>query len=170
MHKFTQEYYDCIMEYVAFNQRSAGIISTTKYTGLVRWHERNHSVYDHFNKKITKYIGNMYDEYATPKPVDSFSYSMGGNMMTHIETWHNKLLPMREKTKDLYYDACNESDFCLAGIFKHLNKTANNEILYLKRFAMRLKGAGESDIMIVNKIIHDYFEANPYCEEIDLSI
>lgn len=170
MYNFTQSYYDCLMEYVAFNQRSSGLLATTKYTGFVRWHERNHEVYDKCNEEITKYIANMYCEFATPKAIANFNYSMPSDILSHIGNWKSMLEPMRMYTKKMYDEACECGDFCLADKFKSLNKTINNECFELKRVLRRLKNASETDVMIVNKEIHDYFEKDMECAFIDMSM
>lgn len=170
MHEFTQKYYDDIMEYVALNQRCVGLMATTKYTGLVRWHNRNHEVYDGFNEKITKYIANMYDEYAEPKPITMSAYRMPNDIMAHLKTWHGALEPMKISTYNMYKEACEIGDFILADMFKCLNKVVNNELFTLKRVMWRLNGVSVDSIMYVNKLIHDYFENEPNCKEIDISL
>lgn len=170
MHDFTQKYYDTIMDYVGLNQRSAGLMSTTPYTGFVRWHNRNHDVYDKFNKCLTKYIANMYGEYATPKMVETYNYTLTGGLTGHLKAWYDATEHIKKVTKMLYDEACEASDFVLADKFKHINKTAVNECFSLRRLMQRLEKSDETDRMIVNKIIHDWFEEHPDCEEIDLSL
>ncbi len=170
MHEFTQRYYDDIMNYVGLNQRAMGLLAPTKYTGLVRWHKRNHEVYDHINEKITKYIGNMYDEYATPKSVSTYNYTINGDILTHIKAWKSSLEPMMMSTYEMYSEACKIGDFILADKFKCLNMIVTNEVFALKRLIQRLTGASQDAVMYVNKIIHDYFESSPDCKEIDLSL
>ncbi|MEG2831730.1 MAG: hypothetical protein RR923_03015 [Bacilli bacterium] len=170
MKKFTQEYYDILMEYIGLNQRSIMLLSTTKYTGFVRWHNRNHEIYDNLNNKITKYISNMYGEYSTTKPITTYNYAMPTNIISHIDSWIGILESMKNTSYELYEMACNESDLVLAGYFKKLNKMVINEIFQLKRLLKRFKDATQTDISYVNKIIHDYFEKNKKCKWIDLSL
>lgn len=170
MYNFTQKYYDFIMEYTGLNQRSAGLLSTTEYTGFTRWHLRNHKVYDDINECITKYIANMYEEYATPKAINSYNYSMPNSIIGHINSWYNELLPMKKASLEMYNEACEIGDFFLADKFKELNKIVCNEIFSLRRVLRRIKDKSNTDIMIVNKLIHDYFESNMDNKHIDFSL
>lgn len=170
MHKITQGYYDMIMDYVGLNQRSVGLLSTTKLTGLVRWHKRNHELYDDYNEWFTKWIGNYYDVYAEPKMVETYNYTVDGNIDNHLNSWYNALMPMKKKTMELYEESKEKGDGIMACKFLELNKVVVNECFQLKRLMRRLKSANETDLMIVNKIIHDYFQENPKCKEIDLSL
>lgn len=43
-------------------------------------------------------------------------------------------------------------------------------MLYLTRFKKRIEGLGESDLLIVNRKLHEYFEKHPDTEEIDFSL
>lgn len=171
MHKFTQNSYDMIMDYVGLNQRAMGLLSTTKHTGLVRWHKRNHEIYDKFNEWITKWIGNYYDEYATPKMVETFNYMLQGKTITpHLQAWYGALMPMKKATMDMYEEAKSIGDGVLACKFFDLNKTIVNECFELKRLLRRLENETDTGYMIINKIIHDEFEKHPECEWIDLSL
>lgn len=171
MHKFTQGYYDLIMDYVGLNQRSMALLSTTRLTGFVRWHKRNHEVYDAFNERITKWVGNYYDEYAEPKMVETYKYTLQGKTVTpHLQAWYNFLMPMKEKTMAFYEEAKAAGDGILACMFFELNKVVVNECFELKRLLRRLENADETQLMWINKTIHDYFEEHPDCEKIDLSL
>lgn len=169
-HEFTQEYHNMLSDYIVLNMRSAQLLATTKYTGFVRWHQRNEVIYNKFNRKITKYIANMYGEASSPYQVTTMSYSMPSSIESHLNAWKNQLESMKEITYKLYCLACEASDLILAHQFNKLNKTVVNELFELKRVMQRIKGIPENDLMFVNKEIHDYFEHDMKCKKINFSI
>lgn len=169
--KLTQQAYDLCMEYVGLNMRSAAGFASTPYTGMYRWHERNHEVYDGFNRKLTKYIGNMYGEQPVPKAVESYGYRLPSSMMTHIDAWIAHLAPLKAVTAEMYTEARDVAhDFELAGCMVDINKAVCNELFALSRLRRRINGLPESELLLVNKEIHDYFQAHPDCAHIDLSL
>lgn len=158
------------MSYIAFNQRSAAILSTTKHTGYYRWHERNHTVYDKALDALVKYIGRRYGEHASASgSISTYSYSVD-SFESHIDTWWAHLERLCEATKNMYYEACEAGNFELADMLKCLNKMNNNELLRLKDVERRLKGASDTDKAIVNHEIHEWFKSHMDCHEIDFAI
>lgn len=171
MMKLTQQYYDLCMGYVGLNQRCAALFAPTPYTGMLRWHERNHELYDDFNRHLTKYIGNMYGEYAEPKPVTTYGYKMPASMIEHIDAWANYLHGMKDVTAEMYAEARDVAhDFCLACTMMDINKCVCNELFALSRLRRRIKGMPESELLLVNKEIHDYFHEHQDTKCIDLSM
>lgn len=171
MMKLTQQYYDLCMNYVGLNQRCAALFAPTPYTGILRWHERNHEVYDGFNRHLTKYIGNLYGEYAIPKVVETYGYKMPSSMLAHVDGWAAYLKPLKDVTAEMYSEARDVAhDFELAGMMIDMNKCVCNEILALSRLRRRINGLPESELLLVNKEVHDYFQGHHDCKCIDLSL
>lgn len=169
--KLTQQCYDLCMNYVGLNMKASSLFFPTPYTGIVRWHKRNHEVYDHFNYKIAKYVGNVYGEAATYSPVATFEYKMPATMVMHIDNWANVLKGMKDSTYEMYEEAKETAkDFILVDKIVCLNKVICNEILSLDRFKRRIEGLPESELLMVNHKIHDYFEEHPDILEIDLAL
>lgn len=171
MLKLTQQSYDLCMGYVGLNMRAASLFGPTAYTGLVRWHERNHEVYDGLNRCITKYIGNVYKEVPKYVAPDTYAYDLPKTMVSHVDAWLNYLKSMKDTSYEMYCEAKDEvHDFILADKFVCMNKIIGNEILYLSRFKRRIEDMPESELLHVNKKLHDYFTERPDVKEIDFSI
>lgn len=169
--ELTQKSYDLCMDYVGMNMACAVQFAPLPYTGLVRWHERNHEVYDEFNKKITKYVGNVYGELPKYSAPSTYNYSLPGSMIEHIDYWTSYLTNLKLASHEMYEEAKKTAhDFLLADMFICMNKTVANEILYLTRLKRRIAKMPESELLLVNKILHDYFEKNPDCKELDFSL
>lgn len=164
--------YDMIMDYVGLNQRSHDLLSTTKYRGLVRWHRRNHEIWDAFNEQLTKYLGNQYDVTPDAKMVETYKYQLPGDVRTHLKQWYDYVCNLKAATAELYRKAMCESvnDFELACMAKDMNHVVCNELIALKMVIKRLKNSPEDDIDRVMHKIHDYFEEHPNCQRIDLSV
>lgn len=169
--KLTQQCFDLCMDYVGLNMKASSLLFSTPYTCVVRWHKRNHEVYDHFNYKIAKYVGDVYTERATYSPVTTFEYKMPATMTAHIDNWKAQLASMKATTYEMYEEAKEEvHDFILVDKIVCLNKVICNEILSLDRFKRRIEGLPESELLMVNHKIHDYFEEHPDILEIDMAL
>lgn len=171
MLKLTQQSYDLCMGYVGLNMRAASLFGPTAYTGLVRWHERNHEVYDDLNRDITKYVGNVFKDIPKYYSPDTYAYELPKTMVSHIDAWSNYLVGMKKSSYEMYCEAKDEVyDLVLADKFICMNKIICNEILYLSRFKRRIEDMPESELLHVNKKLHDYFAEHSCVKEIDFSI
>ena len=78
---------------------------------------------------------------------------------------------MKEKSCEMYSEAKETAhDFILAEKFVKMNMCIGNEILYLTRFRRRIEKMPESELLYVNKELHNYFEDHPDILELDFSI
>ena len=78
---------------------------------------------------------------------------------------------MKSTTYEMYEEAKEEvHDFILVDKIVCLNKVICNEILYLDRFKRRIEGLPESELLMVNHKIHDYFEEHPDIIELDMAL
>ena len=99
------------------------------------------------------------------------NFGQGEVYVKHIDNWVAHLKSMKATTYEMYEEAKEEArDFILVDKIVCLNKVICNEILYLDRFKRRIEGLPESELLMVNHKIHDYFEEHPDILEIDMAL